>query len=149
MGTVLAKFGLIGVLNTIIDFGIFNVLTSKRIGWRKIPANLVSTTFAMIFSFIMNRGFVFNATGGNVYLQGIEFFAVTMFGLYVLQNLTIYLLLHVWRWPVDLAWRVVKLLHVNRWFSKDFVEKNAAKAAATLVSLTWNYLLFSFIVFKV
>lgn len=149
MGTVLAKFGLIGVLNTIIDFVIFNILTNKRLGWGKIYANLVSTTVAMIFSFTMNRGFVFQATSGNVYLQGVEFFAVTMFGLYVLQNLAIYFLLHIWTWPVELAWGVVKFLHLNRWLSKDFTEKNAAKAAATLVSLTWNYLMFSFIVFKV
>ena len=143
-----ARFGLIGILNTAIDFTIFNVLTSRRIGWGKIPANLVSTTCAMVFSFIMNRGFVFNATSGNIYLQTIEFIAVTAFGLYVLQNAVIYFLLRIWQWPVEVVWSIVTLVKLNKLFSHDFVRKNSAKAAATLVSLTWNYLMFSFIVFK-
>ena len=144
----LAKFGLVGILNTVIDFGIFNVLTNKKIGWKKIPANLVSTTTAMIVSFALNRGFVFHATAGNIYAQTAEFFAVTAFGLYVLQNLVIWFLLDVWEWPVDLAWKIVCLVKLDKRMSHDFVRKNAAKAAATLVSLTWNYLMFSFIVFK-
>jgi putative flippase GtrA len=143
-----AKFGLVGILNTLVDFAIFNVLTNKRIGWKKIPANLVSTTVAMILSFSLNRGFVFKATGGNVYIQGLEFFAVTAFGLYVLQNLVIWFLLDVWQWPVEFAWKLVQMIKLDKRLGHEFVRKNAAKAAATLVSLTWNYLMFSFIVFK-
>src|SRR5215216_5981670 len=124
----LAKFGLVGILNTAIDFAIFNALTSKKAGWKKIPANLVSTTVAMSFSFVMNRGFVFKATSGNVYLQTAEFIIVTAFGLYVLQNLIIYFLLSVWHWPVELAWKVVQLLKLDKFMSHDFERKNAAKA---------------------
>jgi len=144
----LAKFGLIGILNTIIDFSIFNILTNKNIGWKKIPANLVSTTVAMVFSFIMNRGFVFNATSGNIYLQTTEFIAVTAFGLYILQNIVIWFLLDVWEWPVDTAWKIAQIFKFDRFMSREFIRKNSAKACATLVSLTWNYLMFSFIVFK-
>ena len=143
-----AKFGLVGILNTAVDFIIFNMLTNKRIGWKKIPANLVSTSVAMLVSFSLNRGFVFNATGGNIYIQSLEFFVVTAFGLYVLQNLVIYLLLDKWEWPVELAWKVAQLIKLDTHLSHDFVRKNAAKGAATLVSLTWNYLMFSWIVFK-
>ena len=148
MFSSLAKFGLVGILNTLIDFGIFNVLTNKKIGLKKIPANLISTTTAMLVSFSLNRGFVFNATGGNIYVQSAEFFAVTAFGLYVLQNIVIWFLLDVWEWPVELAWKIVRLVKLDKVMSHEFVRKNAAKAAATLVSLTWNYLMFSFIVFK-
>lgn len=144
----IAKFGLVGILNTATDFIIFNILTNKRIGLKKIPANLISTTVAMIISFTLNRGFVFNATGGNIYIQSAEFFAVTAFGLYVLQNIAIWFLLDVWDWPVEFAWKVVQLIKLNKFMGHEFVRKNAAKAAATLVSLTWNYLMFSFIVFK-
>ena len=144
-----AKFGLVGILNTLIDFGIFNVLTNKRLGLKKIPANLISTTTAMLVSFTLNRGFVFNATGGNIYVQSAEFFAVTAFGLYVLQNIVIWFLLDVWEWPVELAWKIVGLVKLDTFMDEEFVRKNAAKAAATLVSLTWNYVMFSFIVFKI
>jgi putative flippase GtrA len=148
MFSSLAKFGLVGILNTAIDFIIFNVLTNKKIGLKKIPANLISTTIAMLVSFGLNRGFVFNATGGNIYIQSAEFFAVTAFGLYVLQSLVIYFLLEIWEWPVEFAWKIVQLFKLDKFMSHEFVRKNAAKAAATLVSLTWNYLMFSFIVFK-
>lgn len=144
----LAKFGLVGILNTAVDFLLFNILTNKKIGLRKIPANLISTTVAMLISFTLNRGFVFNATSGNIYIQSAEFFAVTAFGLYVLQNIVIWFLLDVWDWPVEFAWKIVQLLKLNKFMSHEFVRKNAAKGAATLVSLTWNYLMFSFIVFK-
>jgi len=144
----LAKFGLVGILNTLIDFAIFNILTNKKIGWKKIPANLASTTVAMIVSFSLNRGFVFHAGAGNIYLQSLEFFVVTAFGLYVLQSGVIYLLLEIWQWPVELVWKIVCLLKLDRFMSHEFVRKNSAKAAATLVSLTWNYLMFSFIVFR-
>lgn len=143
-----AKFGLVGILNTLIDFAIFNVLSSKKVGWKKIPANLASTTVAMIVSFSLNRGFVFKATGGNIYIQSLEFFAFTAFGLYVLQNIVIWFLLDAWQWPVELAWKIVQLVKLDKYMSHEFVRKNSAKAAATLVSLTWNYLMFSFIVFK-
>lgn len=143
-----AKFGLVGILNTFVDFVIFNVLTNKRIGLRKIPANLISTSVAMLVSFTLNRGFVFNATGGNIYMQSAQFFAVTAFGLYVLQNLVIWFLLDVWEWPVEFVWKVVRFVKLDKAMGHEFVRKNAAKGAATLVSLTWNYLMFSFIVFK-
>lgn len=144
----LAKFGLVGILNTAVDFIIFNVLTNRKVGLKKIPANLISTSIAMLLSFTLNRGFVFNATGGNIYIQSLEFFAITALGLYVLQNIVIWFLLDIWEWPVDLAWKVVQLVKLDKYISRDFIRKNAAKAAATLVSLTWNYLMFSFIVFK-
>jgi putative flippase GtrA len=144
----LAKFGLVGILNTAVDFILFNILTNKHIGLKKIPANLISTSVAMLLSFTLNRGFVFNATGGNIYIQSLEFFAVTAFGLYVLQNLVIWFLLDVWEWPVELACKIIKLIRLDKYMGEEFVRKNSAKAAATLVSLTWNYLMFSFIVFK-
>lgn len=144
----LAKFGLVGILNTAVDFIIFNILTNKKVGLKKIPANLISTTVAMLISFTLNRGFVFKAEAGNIYIQSAEFFAVTAFGLYVLQNLVIWFLLDVWEWPVHLAWKIVQLIKLDKFMGEEFVRKNAAKAAATLVSLTWNYLMFSFIVFK-
>lgn len=144
----LAKFGLVGILNTAVDFIIFNILTNKKVGLKKVPANLISTSVAMLISFTLNRGFVFKATGGNIYIQSAEFFAVTAFGLYVLQNIVIWFLLDVWQWPVNVAWKIVRLIKLDTYMGEEFVRKNTAKAAATLVSLTWNYLMFSFIVFK-
>ncbi len=144
----ITKFGLIGILNTVIDFVLFNVLTSKKVGWGKITANTLSTTVAMIFSFFFNKTYVFGANGGNVSIQVAEFFLVTMVGLYVLQNLVIWFLTSIWTFLPELAFKIVSLLHLDKALKRDFVIKNSAKAAATVVSLTWNFVLYSKLVFK-
>ena len=36
------KFAAVGVANTVLDFAIYNLLTSGLFGWPRIPANLVS-----------------------------------------------------------------------------------------------------------
>jgi putative flippase GtrA len=144
----ITKFGVVGILNTAIDFLLFNILSSKKVGWGKIAANTASTTAAMIFSFFFNKTFVFGADGGNVTLQVVEFFIVTMFGLYILQNLVIWFLTTVWTFLPELAVKIVGVLRLNRVFKRDFVIKNSAKVAATLVSLTWNFILYSKVVFK-
>jgi putative flippase GtrA len=142
------KFGAVGVLNTLIDFAIFNVLSSRRVGLSKIQANLVSTTVAMTFSFFVNKSYVFGANGGNVSLQIAAFLAVTAFGLYVLQNIVIYALTEKWTWPGKTAFAIVKVIGLHKIFNQEFVMKNSAKIAATFVSLTWNYLLYQGVVFK-
>src|SRR5476651_2193275 len=85
------KFGVVGVVNTFLDFFIFNVCT-KFLRLALIPSNTISTTIAMIFSFIANRKVVFKGGRHSAIRQAIVFFVVTAFGLYVLQNGIIHLL---------------------------------------------------------
>ncbi|HJN82340.1 MAG TPA: GtrA family protein, partial [Verrucomicrobiota bacterium] len=44
-------FSLIGALNTLLDFVIYNLLTKKL---SRIPSNILSTSVAMAFSFSAN-----------------------------------------------------------------------------------------------
>jgi putative flippase GtrA len=141
------KFGIVGILNTVLDFVIFNILSSKRVGMGKIPANICSTTVAMIFSFFANRTAVFEAGSGDPAKQAVLFFVVTGFGLYVLQSGVLYLLLRQWKWPAKLTTAFLKVTHLNKRFSTDFVLKNGAKVVATLVSLTWNFFMYKYVVF--
>ena len=46
-GKQFVLFCVVGVITTVVDFGIFNLLTRPATGWRRIPANLVSVTVAM------------------------------------------------------------------------------------------------------
>ncbi|HSX15096.1 MAG TPA: GtrA family protein [Candidatus Saccharimonadales bacterium] len=135
----IGKFGAVGIINTIIDFTIYNVLTSK-VGLTLIQANFFSTTVAMIFSFFANKTVVFQSRKGNPIRQAVIFFIVTAFGLYVLQNLVIHALTVTWTGPVDLATHIVHSLGLGGTFSDAFVIKNSAKIAAILVSMIWNYL---------
>lgn len=139
------KFSLVGVLNTAIDFAVFNLLSGKRVGLSKIQANFISTTVAMICSFFLNREAVFRGGEGSVVHQAVIFFAVTAFGLYVLQNAVLYLLLRRWNWPAKLVTWLLTLFRIN--LSTDFVLKNGAKLAATVVSLAWNFVLYKYVVF--
>lgn len=142
------KFGLVGIINTLLDFGLYNLFTSSLVGFSLYQGNIFSTTIAMAFSFFANKRLVFKQEGGNLLKQAVVFVAVTGFGLWVLQNGVIKLLVDVWPAPLNLAYSIVGALGLDQIFSRDFVTKNGAKAFATLVSLTWNYLLYKKVVFK-
>ena len=137
---------MVGLLNTALDFAIFNILSGKKVGWGKLISNTVSTSVAMICSFLLNRTFVFSGHG-NPLAQALLFIVITAFGLYVLQNGTIYLLTHVWDWPSRFVARLIDSLHIP--FRQDLVLKNSAKIIGTGISLIWNYLLYSKVVFRV
>lgn len=143
------KFGIVGILNTIIDFAIFNVLTSKPFNMSKIKANVISATFAMTFSFFANREAVFHAGSGDAPTQALKFFAVTAFGLYVIQNAVLWVLLRHYKWPRRWVEASLKRTGLNKRLSTDFVLKNGAKVAATLCSLTWNFFFYKYVVYTV
>lgn len=135
----IGKFGVVGIINTLIDFTIYNLLSSKTT-LTLIQSNLISTSVAMIFSFWANRSLVFESRKGNPVKEAIIFFVVTAFGLYVLQNGIIHILTVDWTGPVHLATRIVHSIGLSGKLSDSFVIKNSAKLAGIVVSLTWNYL---------
>ncbi len=147
VGTV-GKFVSVGLFNTLLDFGLFNLLTSKSIKFSKLKANTCSTTVTMIVSFILQRSLVFGSGGGSPLIQALKFFAVTAFGLYILQNGVIQLFTKTWKWPARWVKVILQTLRLKKFMSEDFVLKNGAKVAATLASLSWNYLMYKRIVFN-
>ena len=125
----LLRFGLIGVINTTLDFGLLFVF--KSLGLPVGLSNILSTGIAFIFSFFANKNYTFKSSGTNIAREMILFVAVTLFGLWVLQTGVIWLTLP--------------------WFSQLLSSTDsgllAAKLAATVVSMTWNYLLYDKLVF--
>jgi len=120
----------IGGVNTAIDFGVLFFL--KSLGLPVIPANVISTSFAFCFSFFANKKYTFKTDNANIRRELILFVIVTLFGLWVLQALVIQLVsfaLSGSQLPEGAVLLIAKLL-------------------ATVVSLTWNYTLYSRIVFK-
>lgn len=141
------KFGLVGIINTVIDFSVFNVLIIYA-SFSQIPANLVSTTIAMTFSFFANKTFVFKNKSNDYIRQVVLFLLVTAFGLYVIQNAVIFFLTESWLWPLEFAYSIVSFIKLDVIFSQDFVVNNGAKVIATLFSMTWNYIMYKKVVFK-
>jgi putative flippase GtrA len=54
----LAKFGIVGAFNTVLDFGLFNLLY-VGLGWPAVGANSASVAVAATSSFFMNRHWTF------------------------------------------------------------------------------------------
>ena len=122
------RFLVVGVLNTAIDVALLFLLTYG--GVELWLANIFSTSVALLFSFFVNRSFTFKSTG-NALRQIVPFLVVTLIGLWVLQPLVLL--------------GVTGLLN-GAW--GEYIGLFVAKMLATLVSMTWNYLLYNRLVFK-
>jgi putative flippase GtrA len=124
------KFGIVGIANTALDFVLLFLFVN--LGLDRIPANYISTGIAFVFSFFVNRSFTFNSKGGNVKKQFALFLIITMFGLWVLQPIVIAGVSAVLT-PSGIADGLILFI---------------AKLFATIVSLVWNYIMYSRFVFK-
>ncbi|MGW4519677.1 GtrA family protein [Amycolatopsis sp. NPDC004378] len=118
------RFGIVGVGNTLVDALGYAILASA--GVPTFVANFLSTTAGMLLSFTLNRNFTFRAKDGDIRRQALLFFAVTAFGLWVVQFGVITL--------VSALFPGVGLL--------------VPKGAAIVVGLFWNYLLYRYVVFR-
>jgi putative flippase GtrA len=125
-----ATFAAVGVINTAIDFGI--LFTLKSMGLPVIPSNIISTSAAFCFSFFANRKYTFKATNGNTKREFILFVVVTLFGLWVIQNVIIAAITYL----------------LSGLALPDTVTLFVAKIFAIIASLTWNYIWYSRVVFK-
>lgn len=126
-----AKFGLVGVLNTAIDFGILNILlalTHIVSGPLILFLNTVSFSTASINSYYWNRSWVFHGAKKSDF---VSFMAVTLIGLAI--NSAIIFTLTTFVHPA-------LGLNAAQW-------ANAAKLLATSVSLIWNFVGYRVIVF--
>jgi putative flippase GtrA len=124
------RFVGVGVINTMIDFGV--LFTLKAFGLPTIPSNIISTSAAFCFSFFANKKYTFKTTDTDVRRELVLFIIVTLFGLWVLQSAIIALVTGLLS-PLQLSQDTALL---------------AAKLCATAGSLVWNYVLYSRVVFK-
>lgn len=143
----IGKFSVVGVVNTLIDIGLFNILTLILL-LPVVMASLVSTTAAMTFSFFANRGWVFESKTRNIFKQAIIFLTVTAFGLWVLHTGVVYLLTQKWLFLSNFGISIAKSLGLSHFLSNEFIKINTAKVAGILVSMTWNYIMYKKVVFK-
>ena len=137
-------FSLVGIFNTALDFIIYNLLTKKI---PRIPANICSTSVAMVFSFTANF-FVFQPTELNTADQATKFIVVTAISLYLIQNLAIYSTTNIWTRPSETVYALTRKFDVTKNYSESFISKNTVKLVATGCSLTWNFLWYRFYVYQ-
>lgn len=120
------RFGFVGVINTIVDFGL--LFTLRYLGLPSVTANFVSTSVAFTLSFGLNKNVVFRAKGSDIRREVTLFIITTLFGLWVLQTIVI---------------TVVDLVAPT-----SSISLFVSKVLATIVTICWNYVMYSRVVFK-
>ncbi len=156
------RFGLVGILNTLVDFLVLNILSMTLLPKTYlvfsfsllgevysvtglILAGVISGTAAMINSFIFNKNFTFKAK--KLATQKlVMFFVITAFGLYIIRPVILYIFSDVWLWPAQFAYEITTWLNLP--FSRDFDTRNLALLAAIAVVLVYNYLMYKYYIFK-
>lgn len=127
------SFLLIGVINTLVDISIYTLLVQLNI-LLMFYANFISTTAGIGCSFYLNRRFTFQQTNKAGKKSFITFFAITAFGLWVLQPIVIFL--------------VDGVLAGRNWSIPDILLTLLPKLVATGITLVWNFVLYDRIVFR-
>lgn len=129
------RFLIIGASNAALHFAVLNICFSV-FGLNQITSSIVATIFAISYSFVLNKNFVFRSSAA-VRSEVVSFVIVTVIGVLILHNLVyvgvIYLLDH----QIAITDIVEKTLNYR--FSKDSIEINIATVFGAVVALLWNY----------
>ncbi|HSX41511.1 MAG TPA: GtrA family protein [Candidatus Saccharimonadales bacterium] len=152
--TQAGKFGLVGILNTLIDYIIFQSLTkifSIPLSYAFV-AKLISGSVAMINSFYFNRTWVFKNNSRDSSGQALKFILSTLVGVLVIQTTLTQYFITGFPYFGNVAFQIadsiglVKLL--PDLLTHAFVLKTVAFGIATVGSLTWNFFMYRNVVFK-
>lgn len=128
------KFCIVGVLNTVIDFGSLNILsylTGITSGFLVGGINIPGFVVGIPNSYFWNKKWVFNSKS-NITQSASPFLIVTLAGIFINSALVILLTTYI-NPPVAMSSEL--------WL-------NIAKVIATVASLVWNFVGFKFLVFK-
>ncbi len=126
------RFGLVGFVNTAVDFIVLNILVGL-FGIALVPANIVSTTVAMLTSFGLNKRVVFKRSDGSILRQFILFFAVTLSAIWIVQSGVMFV-----------AYQLLQ--SYTGW--NETILLNIAKLFGISAGLVWNYIWYSRVVFR-
>ena len=152
-----AKFGVVGILNTVVDIVILNVLlwlglTSSFIilGQNFLIANIISVSIAVVNSFVLNRFWAFGSAKEKTDILGEiwKFLVVTVIGMFVVHQLIFNGIYYNLPALTDFFYSIVSFLRLDVVFSSEFVKINSAKMVAIVGSLIWNFIGYKFFVFK-
>jgi putative flippase GtrA len=119
----LERFAGIGVLNTLIDVGLFAALVLPL---GIVPATLVSTGVAMVFSYVANARFAFDASGLS-WRSAAQFLGINAVNFWLIQPVVILAIAAALGAVID---------------GHDYAVSLAAKVASLVVSLTINFVVY-------
>jgi putative flippase GtrA len=122
------RFGMVGVLNTLVDFGAFNLLVFV-FGVPVLVAYPFSVTAGIVNSFLWNKHWTFSAARSATWRrEAVVFLGVSVSGLLI-------------------NWAGFTVLHLLMGSSAALV-LNLEKLAASVVSMVWNFVGYRFLAFR-
>ncbi|MGE5406010.1 MAG: GtrA family protein [Candidatus Saccharibacteria bacterium] len=128
------KFGAVGVLNTLIDYGLFNLLvylTGFHSGVKVGIINALTVTLAAANSYFLNRNWTFEAREGKHSSQLTRFVIATFIG--VLINSAV----------------VTAVSGVGKWLAvSPYIILNGGKLLGAVLSILWNFVSYRLWVFN-
>jgi putative flippase GtrA len=123
------RFATVGVMGAIVDFGIFNLL-STILGVAVVLASVCSFSAAVSSNFIWNRYWTYpDSRSKKVSRQIVEFASISVVGLAIRTPLIVFLEKPL---PALFAKMPIPL-------NPQFVGHNAALATAVIVVMFWNF----------
>lgn len=140
------RFMVIGFCNATISFGLLN-LAYYQLHQTKIVSSIIATSCALIFSFIMNRNFVFRDKEKRVHEQLPAFTLVTISGTLLVLNLVYILSLKLLSGHEQLISEPIRTI-TGIVLSDSFVAINLSTVAGAMVAIFWNYNGYKWFVFK-
>ena len=146
-----SRFAVLGVVNTLLDFVIYNFLrvlthtTSEQVV-RNVVLNMLSAGSVAVLSFFMNRRYVFKDDKAGTE-RIVLFFVVTMLGIFVVQQAIFSVVLHLDDGLANTCAKLVEAISPVH-PSHNFYATNIAKAVGTVGSMIWNFQLYKRVVFK-
>jgi putative flippase GtrA len=155
-----ARFGLVGVINTLLDYVLFIGFTVvfsiplSQVWLAKYP----SSAIAMANSYILNRRFVFRSRRSERLAESLRFLSTTLVGIFVIQNLLTQFFASDFQYFGRAAFRFIELIELadlqfsvhdrTLGFTRSFTIKTVAFGLATIASLTWNFLTYKYWAFR-
>lgn len=130
-----AKFGLVGVLNTAIDFGILNILifaTGFDKGLKLAILNSVAVVLAIINSYFWNKSWVFESKSSKSGAELVQFLIVSIAAVLISDAIVGVVTGYI---------APLGRLSAEQW-------ANIAKVFGSAFSMIWNFLGYKFVVFR-
>ncbi|OGZ57665.1 MAG: hypothetical protein A2728_00485 [Candidatus Spechtbacteria bacterium RIFCSPHIGHO2_01_FULL_38_11] len=130
-----AKFALIGALNTFVDLGILNLLillTGITSGFGFLAFKGVSFVIAVVNSYFWNKFWTFKSGRSTTQKEFFQFFVVSAIGVFL---------------NVGVAYFIVDIIGPQRGLTPE-IWANVGALIATFIVLVWNFIGYKLWVFK-
>ncbi len=147
------RFAIVGVINTLINFAILNLLshlTGKDSGTAALGYAAIAFTIATVNSYLLNKNWSFkDHEHEHAAKKFTMFLLVSLVGL-IINSGTIYAITTYIKVPAGLLSSVISTVPVvaEKFVDPGVLWLNIAAVVATCLALIWNFIGYKFFVFK-